>query len=152
METSNARRLTIGKLATACGVGVETIRYYQRRGLLDVPAGAGGYRVYGEGHAERLRFIKRAQSVGFTLEEAAELLRLNDSRDHRLARRHAEAKIADIETRITHLQSMVAALRHLVRVCHDGGEETPCPIIRMALEDGKSDQGRPARRCLAAKR
>ncbi len=141
METSSARRLTIGKLAAACGVGVETIRYYQRRGLLDVPAGANGYRAYDEHHAERLRFIRRAQAVGFTLEEAAELLRLNDSRDHRLARRHAEAKIADIETRIVHLQSMAAALRHLVRTCRDGGENAPCPIIRMALEDGETGKG-----------
>ena len=66
--------LSIGKLAQAADVGVETVRYYQRRGLLETPSDKDGMRRYAEGHVDRLRFIKRAQTVGFTLEEIADLL------------------------------------------------------------------------------
>jgi MerR family mercuric resistance operon transcriptional regulator len=130
----DAEHMTIGRLASAVGTGVETIRYYQRRGLIEVPRAIGGYRSYGRSHVERLRFIRRAQSIGFSLEEITELLQLNDSRDHLRARALAAAKITDIEQRIAHLQSMATALRHLVCTCEDGGEDMPCPIIRMALE------------------
>lgn len=126
--------LTIGKLAKAADVGVETVRYYQRRGLLETPVGRETYRQYGAAHVERLRFIKRAQGIGFTLEEIAELLALNDSRDHRLARGLASEKIRDIETRIAQLQKMADALHKLVQQCECGGQDMPCPIIRMSLE------------------
>lgn len=126
--------LSIGRLARAAGIGVEAIRYYQRRGLLDVPRAEAGYRTYNGEHVERLRFIKRAQALGFSLEEIAELLTLNDTRDHGLARTLARAKIADIEARIGQLRSIVSALRHLVRECEHGEDGKPCPIIRMALE------------------
>lgn len=126
--------LTIGKLAKAADVGVETVRYYQRRGLLETPEGLGAYRHYGAGHLERLRFIKRAQGIGFTLEEITELLSLNDSRDHRVARQLASEKIQDIEMRIARLGKMADALRHLVQACECGGQDMPCPIIRMTLE------------------
>jgi MerR family mercuric resistance operon transcriptional regulator len=125
--------LTIGKLAKAAGVGVETVRYYQRRGLLAEPPTVSGYRRYDTLHLERLNFIKRAQGVGFTLEEIAELMTLNDTRDHRLARSLASEKIRSIETRIEQLGKVADALRHLVRECECGGQEMPCPIIRMAL-------------------
>ncbi len=125
--------MTIGKLATAAGVGVETVRYYQRRGLLETPAHGESYRRYGAAHLERLRFIKRAQSLGFTLKEIGELLSLNDSRDHRVARQLASEKIRDIETRIVQLGKVADALRHLVHECEGGGQGMPCPIIRMAL-------------------
>ena len=125
--------LTIGKLAKSAGVGVETVRYYQRRGLLAEPPAVAGYRRYDTLHLERLNFIKRAQGVGFTLEEIAELMTLNDTRDHRLARSLATEKIRSIETRIEQLEKVADALRHLVRECECGGEEMPCPIIRMAL-------------------
>lgn len=128
------QNLTIGKLAAAAKVGVETVRYYQRRGLLETPAGNAGYRHYGAAHIERLRFIKRAQGTGFTLEEIAELLSLNDSRDHRLARELASEKIRDIETRVAGLQKMAEALRTLVHRCECGGQDMPCPIIRMSLD------------------
>ena len=124
---------TIGKLAQNAGVGVETVRYYQRRGLLAEPAAGGGYRRYDAAHLERLNFIKRAQGVGFTLEEIAELMTLNDTRDHRLARSLASEKIRSIEARIDQLAKVADALRHLVRECECGGQEMPCPIIRMAL-------------------
>ena len=125
------KNLTIGALAAAAGVGVEAVRYYQRRGLLETPKAAAGYRRYGEPHLERLRFIKRAQAVGFTLDEVAELLSLNDSRDHRIARALASEKILDIEGRIAQLGRMADALRHLVRECEHGGQGMPCPIINM---------------------
>lgn len=124
---------TIGKLAKQAGVGVETVRYYQRRGLLAEPPAAAGYRLYDGVHLERLNFIKRAQGVGFTLEEIAELLTLNDTRDHRLARGLASEKIRSIETRIAQLAKVADALRHLVHECECGGQEMPCPIIRMTL-------------------
>ena len=97
--------MTIGRLARDSGVGVETIRYYQRRGLLDTPRPDGGaYRHYSTRHLERLQFIKRAQAVGFTLDEVAGLLRLDDLKDRTLARSLAIEKIADIEARITEQQ------------------------------------------------
>ena len=124
---------TIGKLAQNAGVGVETVRYYQRRGLLAEPPAMGGYRRYDANHLERLNFIKRAHGVGFTLEEIGELMTLNDTRDHRLARSLASEKIRSIEARIEQLAKVADALRHLVRECECGGQEMPCPIIRMAL-------------------
>ena len=133
MMQTQAKAMTIGTLAKTCEVGVETIRFYQRRGLLEVPESHGGYRTYDQQHAERLRFIKRAQAVGFTLEETAELLRLNDSRDHAVARALAQEKIDQIEQRIGQLQTMAAALRHLVMECRHGQAGMPCPIIRLSL-------------------
>ena len=126
--------LSIGKLAKAAEVGVETVRYYQRRGLLETPSEARGMRRYSDDHVDRLRFIKRAQTVGFTLEEVADLLSLNDNRDHHVARQLASEKIQDIELRIARLGKMADALRQLVRECECGGEDMPCPIIRMSLE------------------
>ena len=125
--------LTVGELAKATGVHVETVRYYQRRGLLAEPAAAGGYRRYDDHHLERLNFIKRAQGVGFTLEEIGELMTLNDTRDHRLARQLAGEKIRNIESRIEQLGKVADALRQLVQRCECGGQDMPCPIIRMAL-------------------
>ena len=126
--------LSISKLAKAADVGVETVRYYQRRRLLETPSDAGGMRRYGEVHVDRLRFIKRAQAVGFSLEEIAELLALNDSRDHLTARHLASEKILDIEMRIQRLGRMADALRQLVHQCECGGDAMPCPIIRMSLD------------------
>ena len=91
-------------------------------------------RRYSDDHVDRLRFIKRAQTVGFTLEEIADLLSLNDHRDHHVARQLASEKIQDIELRITRLGKMADALRQLVHACECGGEDMPCPIIRMSLE------------------
>src|SRR4051812_25214325 len=98
--TISAPALTIGKLAAAAGVNVETIRYYERRGLLTQPSSNGGYRRYDNTHMERLAFIRRAQSMGFSLDEIAELLQLNDMTDHHKARALAEEKIATVAQRI----------------------------------------------------
>lgn len=123
---------TIGKLAAAAGVNVETVRYYERRGLIAQPVASGGYRRYSDAHLERIAFIRRAQGMGFSLEEIAELMQLNDMTDHLQARQLAEAKIATIRERIAHLQQMQSALQHLVNTCEPG---KPCPIIDMALDD-----------------
>lgn len=134
--------LTIGKLAAAAGVNVETVRYYERRGLIAQPVSNGGYRRYGTEHLERLAFVRRAQGMGFSLDEIGELMQLNDMTDHLQARRLAEAKIATISERIAHLQQMQHALQHLVKTCKPG---QPCPIIDMALDDapGLSRQSPP---------
>ena len=129
----SAQTFTIGKVGKKAGGGVETVRYYQPRGLLADPPAVAGYRRYDAIHLERLSFIRRAQGVGFTLEEIGELLTLNDTRDHRLARSLASEKIQSIEARIEQLCKVADALRHLVRECECGGQDMPCPIIRMAL-------------------
>jgi len=130
---NSGQSFTIGTLARQAGVGVETVRYYQRRGLLAEPSAAGGYRRYDAAHLERLSFIKRAQGVGFTLEEIGELMTLNDTRDHHLARGLAAEKLRNIEARIGQLNKVADALRQLVHRCEYGGQDMPCPIIRMAL-------------------
>lgn len=128
-------QLTIGGLAKAADVGVETIRYYQRRGLLREPSDTrGAYRVYGEVELARLRAIRRAQQLGFSLDEIDALLALNEERDRRRAREAAQAKITLIDARISQLQAMRAALAELVQCCEQTDEPAPCPILR-ALSD-----------------
>jgi MerR family mercuric resistance operon transcriptional regulator len=125
-------KYTIGKLAAAAGVNVETVRYYERRGLLTQPPRSGSYRRYNATHLERLAFIRRGQSMGFSLEEIAELMQLNDMTDHLQARQLAEAKLATISERIAQLTQMQKALQYLLKTCQPG---QPCPIIDMALND-----------------
>jgi len=121
--------MTIGRLAKAGGVNVETIRYYQRRGLLAEPERpAGSVRRYGPEAAGRLAFIRRAQEVGFTLEEVRALLELAETPNCRGARRLAANKLVLVETRIRDLDRMRRALRSLVRQCDAGGARS-CPII-----------------------
>lgn len=121
--------MTIGRLAQAAGVHVETIRYYQRRALLEAPRRpAGGVRRYGIEAVARLHFIKRAQDIGFTLEEVRELLRLERTPDCRDARALAAAKLAAVRARIADLERMRSALRRLVAQC-DAGSARTCPII-----------------------
>lgn len=123
--------LTIGKLAEQGGVGVETVRYYQRRGLLDTPARAGLYgdiRRYGEADIRRLRFIRSAQAAGFTLEQIAELLALDATDDRARAREIARARIAALDAKIAELAAARDALGRLARECSTGGKG-PCPIL-----------------------
>ena len=125
-----AGNLTIGKVARAAGVNVETIRFYQRRGLLAQPARpAGGFRCYGEEVAARVRFIKRAQELGFTLEEVRSLLALEDGRSCKQARELAEKKLVLVESRLTDLNRMRRALKGLIVQCNAGGGRVGCPII-----------------------
>jgi MerR family transcriptional regulator, mercuric resistance operon regulatory protein len=122
-------QLTIGKLAQASGVHVETIRYYQRRGLLpEPPRPAGSVRRYGADTVARLGFIRRAQELGFTLEEVKALLRLGETPNCRDARSLAAKKLSLVEARLADLDRMRKALRALVRQCDRGGARR-CPII-----------------------
>jgi MerR family mercuric resistance operon transcriptional regulator len=120
--------LTIARLGAAAGVGVETVRYYQRRGLLPVPANGGGVRRYDEEDVRRLRFIRRAQAAGFTLEEIKELLDLDASEDRSRARELANARVKALDVRIADLQRARDALRRLAKEC-GSGSAGPCPIL-----------------------
>ena len=129
MERTKAS-LTIGELAALAGVGVETIRFYQRKGLIsEPPRRAGAIRRYGDADAERLRFVKSAQSLGFSLDEVAELLRLEDGARCKEASSLAEAKLADIRRKLADLSRMEAALSGLVDACHVGRGKVSCPLI-----------------------
>jgi MerR family mercuric resistance operon transcriptional regulator len=124
------RSYTIGGLARSAGVTVETVRYYQRRGLLPVPAVPfGGRRRYSEECSQRLRFIKRAQQVGFSLSEIGELLVLSQGNRCSPACGVAERRLADIERRIDDLTAMRKALRGLVSACGNNGLLERCPLI-----------------------
>jgi MerR family mercuric resistance operon transcriptional regulator len=119
--------MKIGVLAKAGGVSVETIRFYQRRGLLSEPPRGPGARRYGHADLERLRSIRAAQTAGFSLEEIAVLLAL-DPDDRTAARTLAVTRIAAIDERIATLQAMRAALSNLAEDCARG-EPGPCPIL-----------------------
>jgi len=135
-KLSMQNALTIGRLAAVAGVNVETIRYYQRRGLLDEPRKpVGGYRHYPPDMTKRIRFIKRAQGLGFTLDEIASLLRLDGADCCADTRELAAQKVALIERKLADLASMREALASLVDQCDMGKAEAACPIIR-ALEQG----------------
>jgi MerR family mercuric resistance operon transcriptional regulator len=124
--------LSIAELARSAGVGVETVRYYQRRGLLPDPkpqkTGARGIRHYGPDETRRLRFVRSAQAAGFTLEEIAELLRLDSSGDRPRAREMARARIAELDARIAELEKARQSLAKLAKEC-GRGDDGPCPII-----------------------
>ena len=120
--------MTIARLGAAAGVGVETVRYYQRRGLLDVPASAGAVRRYGPEDVRRLRFIRRAQAAGFTLEEIGELLALDRTGDRARVRALAGARLEALDARIAELESSRAALERLRTACA-AGKKGPCPIL-----------------------
>ena len=120
---------TIGGLAKAAGVGVETVRYYQRRGLLPEPARPPGeVRRYGHEELKRLRFIRSAQAAGFTLSEIGELLELDASDDRARARALAQARVAALDEKIAELREARDALAALAGACAKkrGG---PCPIL-----------------------
>jgi MerR family copper efflux transcriptional regulator len=129
------RRLTIGKLAAAADVGIDTVRFYERAGLLRRPQRTpAGYRLYVEADAARVRFIRRAKALGFSLEEIAELLRLNDGGGRRSAvRALAEQRLKEIEQKLTELSGMRDTLRRLVHECHGDGTLAGCPIIEAVL-------------------
>lgn len=124
--------LTISELARAGGVGVETVRYYQRRGLIDDPRAGGGttsgIRHYGEDDTRRLRFVRSAQKAGFTLEEILELLALDRTGDRPRARRMAQERIALLDAQIAELSKARESLSRLARECA-GSAAGPCPIL-----------------------
>ena len=127
--------LTIGKLAEQAGVNVETIRYYQRRGLLDEPRKPiGGYRRYPSDTAKRVRFIKRAQGLGFTLEEVTGLLRLDAADACAETRELAAHKLALIDEKLAELGAMRRGLAGLVAKCGKK-QNRACPIIQVLVTD-----------------
>jgi MerR family mercuric resistance operon transcriptional regulator len=122
-----SQALTIGSLARSVGVGVETIRYYQRRGLLAKPESE-GIRRYGETDLRHLRFIRAAQAAGFTLEQISELLRLDSGQDRARALQLASERIVALDRQIAQLQAARQALSHLAHLCADS--TGPCPILQ----------------------
>ena len=131
--------LTISRLAAACGVGVETVRYYQRRGLLRRPdraraTSAPGGRHYHDGDVKRLRFIRSAQESGFTLEQIKELLSLDATRNRARAREIAHARIRDLDEKIAAMTKARRSLAKLARICVGGRGR--CPIIPAFEQDG----------------
>lgn len=122
--------LTIGRLARAADVNIETIRYYQRRQLLPVPnAKQTVFRTYPVALVDRIRFIKRAQELGFTLAEIANLLKLEDGTHRAAIRKVAGDRLEEISARIADLKRMQRVLTHLIDACGSTGEARPCPII-----------------------
>ena len=121
---------TIARLAAAAGVHIETIRYYQRRGLVPEPTRPmGGIRRYTDADAERLRFIKRAQAMGFTLAEISNLLRLRLGRSCRATRELAATKLRIVDGRISELRRLRKELAHLIGECDANDEDASCPVI-----------------------
>jgi len=121
---------TIGQIARAAGVNVETVRFYHRRGLLPLPGRAhGAIRRYGEESLARLRFIRRAQRLGFALDEVAALLQLNDGRSCSAARKVAERRLTEIEDRLRDLSTLREQLTGLVRRCRTEQGKIHCPLI-----------------------
>jgi MerR family mercuric resistance operon transcriptional regulator len=126
------RPLSIGQVARRAGVGVETVRFYERQGLLDEPIRReSGYRQYGEDVVSRLRFIRRAKELGFTLKEVAELLALRLDPDSTCAdvKQRAQAKLADIEAKIRDLERIRRALLEVTASCRGQGPTSACPIL-----------------------
>ncbi|HMN57653.1 MAG TPA: Hg(II)-responsive transcriptional regulator [Ottowia sp.] len=122
--------LTIGVLADAAGVNVETIRFYQRKGLMQEPdRPLGGIRRYGGPDLARVRFIKSAQRLGFSLDEIADLLKLEDGSHCTEAREQAERKLADVRDRLADLRRIEVALQGLVVRCCATSGQVQCPLI-----------------------
>lgn len=134
-----AQELTIGGVAKRAGVNVETIRYYQRRGLIAEPDKPHmGYRRYTADIVKHIRFIKRAQALGFTLNEVAVLLRLDEARACAKTRTLAVRKMDVIDEKLAGLTAMRKALAGLVRQCDAGRPAKGCPIIQVLAQDESS--------------
>ena len=132
IQEAKTKPLSIGRLAQETGIHLETVRYYERRGLLSKPPRTtSGYRIFPTEAIRRLRFIKRAQDLGFSLREIRELLELRVSSGAESAeiRRRTEAKIVDIEGKVRTLNSMRKALQKLTLSCSGCVPISECPIL-----------------------
>lgn len=132
--------MKIGELAKRAGVAVDTVRFYERQGLLPAPQRqASGYRRYDEADVRRLRFIRRAKSLGFTLGEIQELLALSSRRGEDMVGLKAAAleKLADVDTKLTELQRIRVGLEALVAACPGHGALERCPILNALSEDAQ---------------
>jgi MerR family mercuric resistance operon transcriptional regulator len=133
--TNKPENLTIGAVARAAGVTVETIRYYQRRRLLGEPERPfGGIRRYTDLHIHRLRFIRQAQELGFSLDEVGELLKLDDGAHCRAARALGERKLADVQRRLADLRRIESVLKELMDRCRSLDGRVRCPLIASLQE------------------
>ena len=131
--------LTTGQLAKQAGVNLQTVHYYERRGLLpEPPRRDSGYRQYGKADVTRMEFIKRAQEVGFTLNEILELLNLRVDPDTpcALVKRQADLKIIDIDERLRSLKRIKKALNKMAASCSGQGPVGDCPILEALGSDG----------------
>lgn len=130
------KKMTISHLADAAGVNVETVRFYQRCGLINEPARPdNGYRTYGDEDVRRIRFIKRAKLLGFTLDEITDLLQLNGPRICASTRHLAAKKLAMVESKLSDLQAMKIALTNMLACCDSEERSTGCPIIQAFIDD-----------------
>ena len=129
MPTTSPHTLTIGRLARAASVGVETIRYYQKRRLLPLPESKTTFRQYPLELVGRIRFIKRAQELGFSLDEVSQLLQLEDGTNRASIRRISSDRLDQIEQKLKDLKRMQTALKHLIHECAHTDAALPCPII-----------------------
>ena len=123
--------VTIGGLARASEVGVETVRYYQRRRLLPIPSSAGGVRRYPTNLVNRIRFIKKSQNLGFTLDEIRELLRLEEGAKRNEIRGVANSRLKSIREKIHDLERMETVLAQLVHDCEESTSLARCPLSRL---------------------
>ena len=131
--------LSIGQFAKRAGVAIDTVRYYERDGLLS-PSGRlpSGYRRYGETELKRLRFIRRAKALGFSLADIHVLLSLSSERSVAKVKRAAETKLADVESRIGELQRVRTGLKTLITACPGHGDPAECPILAALSEESSS--------------
>ena len=124
------KAMTIGHFAKAGGVGIETVRFYHRRGLVPLPrAGSGKFREYDALLLQRLRFVRQAQVAGFTLSEIKELLRLNRTQDRARIRSLASARLTDLDAKVRELRGVMKSLKTLVSHCESAPDGHACPII-----------------------
>lgn len=132
---------TIGKAARAANLSIDTVRFYERSGLLKPPPRtASGYRLYRQDDIDRLRFIHRAKALGFTLEEIAQLLRLNDGTGRRRdVKAVAAQRLEEIDRKLAELTRIRHALAHLVHACNAEGPLAGCPIIAALIGDASTD-------------
>lgn len=129
----------IGALARRAGVSIDTVRYYEKSGLLSPESRlASGYRRYSAMQLSRLRFIRRAQELGFSLKDIRELLGLSQQRDVAKVKRAAERKLADVEARLADLNRVRAGLATLVATCPGHGRAADCPILKALGEEETS--------------
>ncbi len=128
--------LSIGQLAQQAGVAIDTVRYYERNALL-LPAArlASGYRRYGETELKRLRFIRRAKALGFSLDDVRTLLSLSEEPDIAEVKRAAQRKLGDIERRIAELERIRAGLNTLIEACPGHGRSEACPILNALTQE-----------------
>jgi MerR family copper efflux transcriptional regulator len=137
--------MTIGRMASLAGVNIDTVRYYERNGLLPrARRRPSGYREYGLDDVARLKFIRRAKGLGFSLEEIGELLSLSADRQNDMqgVKRKAEARLRHVEVKIAELQRVRRALKRLIDACPGQGELQGCPILAALDDDGRArEQG-----------